>query len=101
MKENFEIKIPNSLNLNTISKILIAFIISVIIVFPILNIFTPEGIVSIIILFLIIYIIILSLSGSDPYELPIYPTMPHIGLDGISLDNYMAGMNINNINRIN
>ena len=101
MKENFKIKIPNKLNFNKISKLLISLIIAVIIIFPILNLLTIEGIVSTIILFLIIYIIILSLTGSDPYETPISPSMPHLGLDGITLDNYITGMNINNVNRIN
>lgn len=34
-------------------------------------------------------------------ELPtaIYPSMPHIGLDGISLNNYVAGMDISSLQK--
>lgn len=95
MRENFTIQIPNSINFGVLPKMLISLIISIIIIYPILGLGSLQAILSIIILFLIIYIIISSMTTENlSNELPstLYPLMPHTGLDGISLNSYVAGL---------
>ena len=95
MRENFTINVPNSVNYGSLPKILISLIISIIIIYPILGLFSMQSLLSIIILFLIIYIIITSMTSENlSNELPstLYPSMPHTGLDGISLNSYVAGL---------
>lgn len=95
MRENFTISMPNSVNYGYLPKMLISLIISVIIIYPILGLFSIQSVLSIIILFLIIYIIITSITSENlSNELPstLYPSMPHTGLDGISLNSYVAGL---------
>ena len=48
--------------------------------------------------FLIIYVIVSSMTSENlSNELPstLYPSLPHTGLDGISLNSYVAGMDVN------
>lgn len=102
MKEHFNIVIPRVNNLFKWSKIVVCLIISFIIIFPILGYRTLPAIISFVILFLILYIIMTSITNENlSNELPsaIYPSMPHIGLDGISLNNYVAGMNISSLQK--
>jgi hypothetical protein len=77
------------------TSILISLIISAVIVFPILGFRTATAFISFILLYFLIYIIIVSISSENiSNELPstLYPSEPHLGLDGISLNNYVAGM---------
>ena len=95
MKEHFNITLPNSINFGPLPKMLISLIIAVIIIYPILGLSSLQSILSIIILFLIIYVIITSMTSENlSNELPstLYPSMPHMGLDGISLNSYVAGL---------
>ncbi len=88
---DFKITIPKTMNLNWIWILLVA----IIIIYPILGISTPEAILSVIILFLILYVIFNSVTTNNPYnEIPstLYPYNPHLGLDGISMSSYVAGM---------
>ena len=97
MRENFTISIKNSYYFPNLSKILVSIILSIIIVYPILGVGTLESFLSFIILFGILYVIISSLSNENlSNELPstLYPSLPHTGLDGISLNNYVAGMQL-------
>ena len=98
MIENFTIRIPNSFNLNGIFVIIICLIISAIIIYPIMGFNTVQGYLSFLLLFFIIYVIAISMTNENlSNELPstLYPTSPHTGLDGISLNNYVAGMSVN------
>ena len=91
----------NSYNFKSLTKIIISLIISFIITFPVLGFSTIPAILSFIILFFIIYIIIVSMTNENlSNELPstLYPIFPHSGLDGISLNNYVAGMDIKKYN---
>jgi hypothetical protein len=48
-----------------------------------------------VVLFILLYVILQSMSNNNlQNELPstIYPSMPHLGLDGISLNNYVSGL---------
>ena len=95
MRENFTITMPNSINFGPLPKILISLIISAIIIYPILGLSSLQSVLSVIILFLIIYVIITSMTSENlSNELPstLYPSMPHAGLDGISLNSYVAGL---------
>jgi hypothetical protein len=95
MRENFIITINNKNNWNYLIKPTVCIILAVAIVYPIVNIQTIEGILCIILLFLIFYVIALSMTSENlSNELPstLYPSIPHTGLDGISLNTYVAGM---------
>lgn len=73
----------------------IAIIISGIMVFPVLGFTSATAFISFILLYFLIYIIIVSISTDNlANELPstLYPSQPHLGLDGVSLNNYIAGM---------
>ena len=101
MKENFTVSFQNGYNFNYLWKILISLILAIIIIYPILGIGSLPSILSLIILFLIIYVIILSMTNENlSNELPstLYPSIPHTGLDGISLNSYVAGMDTNKYN---
>ena len=97
MIENFTISFKNSYNFTYLSKILVAIIISALITIPILGYSSISAIVSFLILFMIIYILITSMTNENlSNELPstLYPNMPHMGLDGISMNSYVAGTNM-------
>jgi len=98
MKEHFTITLQNSYNYSKYINMLICFIIAFIVVYPILGFGSTESIISIVLLFLIIYVIVNSISTNNlSNELPstIYPYNPNLGLDGISLNSYVAGMSVN------
>ena len=98
MKEKFTISISNGYNLNGVYVIIVCLILSGIIIYPILGFVSVEAILSFIVLFFILYVIALSMSNENlSNELPstLYPSPPHTGLDGISLNNYIAGMDVN------
>lgn len=96
MRENFTIPIPNGRNNNGTILIIMCLIVAGVIVHPIVGLHTVEGFLSFVILFLIIYVIITSMTNENlSNELPstLYPILPHTGLDGISVNNYIAGTN--------
>ena len=97
MIENFVISIKSAKYRPNLSSIIISLILALIIIVPILGL-TPNGIFGIIILFMIFFIIINSITTENlSNELPsyLYPSPPHMGLDGISVSNYVAGNNGN------
>ena len=98
--ENFTIKIPNSLkNRPNLRPLIASLLLAALLTYPILG-FGKESIFCSIILFVIFFIILTSLSNENlSNELPstIYPSPPRMGLDGISLNSYVSG-NDNNIN---
>ena len=98
MKEHFTFSLPASTNYNYIVSIIILVAISIIIVYPVLGLNKPESYLSIILLFLILYVIFNSITNDNLYnDLPstIYPYNPNLGLDGISLSSYVAGIDTN------
>jgi hypothetical protein len=95
----FTIKIPDLKILGKLKYIFISFIIAILIVIPIFNKskINSVTIISTLLLTGIIYIIIMSMSNDNlSNELPkhLYPSLPHTGLDGISLNNYVSGMDL-------
>jgi branched-subunit amino acid ABC-type transport system permease component len=80
-------------------KIIISALISFIIIFPVLGFNSGTAIASMFILFLLIYFTLSTFSNDNKSnDLPstLYPNLPHTGLDGISLDSYVAGLDLNN-----
>ncbi len=70
---------------------------SLLIIYPILGLGSIPSTMAMIIMFILFYIILSSMSNNNiQNELPstIYPAMPHLGLDGVSMNNYVAGMNL-------
>jgi hypothetical protein len=94
MQENFTVSFPNSYNFTYLWKIVISILLAILIIFPALGVGTLQSTLSIIILSLIFFVIILSMTNENlSNELPstLYPSIPHTGLDGISLNSYVAG----------
>lgn len=96
---SFTVKVPNYKILSQFKYIFISFIIAVLIVIPMFKEIkiNTVTIISTLLLTMIIYIIIMSMSNENlSNELPshLYPSLPHTGLDGISLNNYVAGMDL-------
>jgi hypothetical protein len=97
-RNGFKFSIPAKANYRRYISISILLLISIIIVYPILGLNKAESYLSIILLFLILYVIFNSISTENLYnELPstIYPYNPNLGLDGISLSSYVAGIDTN------
>ena len=91
------ITVMNSLYIPYFSTIVCSLIFSAIIIYPILGIGSMESFISFVILFMILFVIISSMTNENlSNELPstLYPSLPHTGLDGISLNNYVAGMDV-------
>ena len=92
MKEHFVIGLNTNYNFNYLIKIVVCLVLSIAIVYPILDLQSIQGILSVILLFLIIYVIVISITSENlSNELPstLYPSLPHTGLDGISLNSYV------------
>jgi hypothetical protein len=95
MRENFIVSFNTGTNYSYLWKPIICLIISIVIIFPILGILSIQARLSIVLLFLILYVIVSSMTSENlSNELPstLYPSLPHTGLDGISLNTYVAGM---------
>ncbi len=95
MREHFMLGYTSGYNNNYLSKIIICLILSIAIVYPILDLQSLEGILSVVLLYLILYVIVTSITSENlSNELPstLYPSLPHTGLDGISLNSYVTGM---------
>ena len=99
MKEHFIISYPNSVNYPNLTNAIICLVVSFIIILK-----SPLGFDSIVsylafgLLFLILFVILKSITSENlSNELPstLYPSLPHTGLDGISLNSYVAGMDVN------
>ena len=95
MRENFMVAFNNSHNYSKLWKPIVCLIVAIAIIFPILGITSIQAILSIVLLFLILYVIVASMTSENlSNELPstLYPSLPHTGLDGISLNTYIAGI---------
>ena len=99
MKEHFIISYPNSYSFPNLLNAVISLVVSILIIYK-----SPLGFDSIVsyiscgILFLIFFVIIKSITSENlSNELPstLYPSLPHTGLDGISLNSYVAGLDVN------
>jgi hypothetical protein len=97
MRENFTVSFDfnNMFNFRKYMKPFVCLILAIVIIYPILGFASIHAILSIILLFLILYVILTSMTSENlSNELPstLYPSLPHTGLDGISLNTYVAGM---------
>ena len=95
MKEDFSIEIPRNPFSGKTLAYLISFIISLIIVFTTIGFKNiVMSILCILILALLFYIIIssFSLQNGLSTDSTTYPVPPHLGLDGISMNNLVSGL---------
>ncbi len=95
MKEDFSIEIPRNPLIGKIPIYLISFIISLVIVYTTIgfkNIIM--SIICLLILMLLFSIILssFSLQNGLSTESTTYPVPPHLGLDGISMNNLTSGL---------
>jgi len=93
------IKIPNltGRQFPYLTNIILSILISILVVYPILG-FTKNALFSMILLFIIFFILLNSISNENlSNELPNYltPYPPRMGLDGISLSAHVAGLDEN------
>ena len=99
MRENFTLAFSNGGHYRGYQKKMLASILlSAIIIHFTIGVNKLEGVLSLILLAMILYVISLTMTnenlGNGTLD-PLYPTIPHTGLDGISLNNYIAGMDVN------
>jgi hypothetical protein len=99
MRENFIITAPEFLYYKNFTNFVISLIISFIIIYPIFkkNLLSITSISALIVLTLILFVILISINNENLYnEMPstLYPYLPNTGLDGISKNNYLAGLDI-------
>ncbi len=95
MQEHFIVKIPHIQITNTVYSVLASLIIAFLIIYPIMGIGSITSIFAFLILTIIFYILLNNMSQenkSDSLPSTAYPVPPHLGLDGITLNNIMAGI---------
>lgn len=95
MKEDFSIEIPKNPLIGKIPIYLISFLISLIIIYTTIGFKNiVMSILCILILMVLFYIILssFSLQNGLSSDSTTYPTPPHLGLDGISMNNLIAGL---------
>lgn len=95
MKENFSLEIPRNPFIGEIPKYLISLIISFVIVYTTIgfkNIII--SIICLLVLMVLFYILLssYSLQNGLSTESTTYPVPPHLGLDGISMNNLISGL---------
>jgi len=73
---------------------LLAVVISILIILPVLSLTSLQAWIIFALLVVLIYIALLTLSPISNLNAPfsVTPTPPHLGLDGISVNNYVSGM---------
>ncbi len=99
MKENFTLTIPKLELPRSFFKILISLLISFLIIYP-LGVSTTTSVCSLILLTIFIYLIINNMNNDnrdDSLPFTTNPVPPHTGLDGIELDNLVAGVPLSKI----
>lgn len=98
MQENFTVSIPH-IDIFQYRTFFISLILAFLIIYP-LGIQSIPSILSFIVLTLIIYLFIKSMAQenkSDALPFTTFPTPPHTGLDGIDVDNLVAGVPVSQI----
>lgn len=99
MKENFTLQIPKIELPRSFFKILISLLIAFLIIYP-LGVSTTTSVCSLILLTIFIYLIISNMNHDnrgDSLPFTTNPVPPHTGLDGIELDNLVAGVPLSTI----
>ncbi len=95
MKEDFSIEIPRNPFTGKIPIYLISFVISALIVFTTIGFKNiVMSIICILILMVLFYILMSSftLQNGLSTDSTTYPVPPHLGLDGISINNLVSGL---------
>ena len=95
MKENFSINIPRNPFIGNVSQFLISLLFSLVIVYTTVGFKNmPITIICLLILTLLFYILLSSffLSNGLTTNSTTYPVPPHLGLDGVSINNLISGI---------
>jgi hypothetical protein len=93
MYEHFVVTIPNTTISQTTKLIFVSLILSFLIIFP-LGMKSAPTICAFILMTVVIFIFINNMADNKSDALPstTIPTPPHTGLDGIDVDNLVAGI---------
>lgn len=97
MQENFLVSVPTFKPTRRTILIIIALIISVAIVIPLIGFRSEIAIFVVFILAIIIFILLVNSNGNNmanAVSSTVYPVPPHLGLNGISLNNLIAGVDV-------
>lgn len=96
MQENFLVSVPTFKPTRRTILIIIALIISVAIVIPLIGFKSEIAIFVVFILAIIIFILLTNTNNNMANAVPstVYPVPPHLGLNGISLNNLIAGVDV-------
>jgi uncharacterized membrane protein YoaK (UPF0700 family) len=95
MQENFLVSVPHFKPTRNTVLTIIALIISVAIVIPLIGFRNEMAIFVVFILAIIIFMLLVNANSNNmPNAIPstVYPVPPHLGLNGISLNNLVAGV---------
>jgi len=100
VQEHFTLTLPKKMYFPNLNNIILSVLLATLLTYPVLGI-NKNGIFASIILFILFFILFNSLTNENlSNELPsyLYPSPPHMGLDGISLNAYVSGSerNLNN-----
>ena len=100
MKEDFIVSIPQMQTPPWVSKLFVSLIVAFLICFP-LGLKSIPTILSMILLTLILYLFIHNMAENPMDALPFttMPTPPHMGLDGIDVNNMVAGIPLPNLQK--
>jgi uncharacterized protein YacL len=100
MKEDFVISIPQIKTPSWVTKLFVSLLIAFLICFP-LGLSSIPTIFAMILLTMILYLFIHNMAENPSDALPFttIPTPPHMGLDGIDVDNLVAGIPIQYLNK--
>ncbi len=95
MKEDFSIEIPRNPLVGKIPIYLISFVISLVIVYTTIGFKNVVmSIICLLLLMVLFYILLssLTLHNGLTTDSTTYPVPPHLGLDGISVNNLISGL---------
>ena len=100
VQEHFTLTLQKKMYFPNLNNIILSVLLATLLTYPVLGI-NKNGIFASIILFILFFILFNSLTNENlSNELPsyLYPSPPHMGLDGISLNAYVSGSerNLNN-----
>ncbi len=95
MKEDFSIEIPRNPFIGKIPIYLLSFVISLVIVYTTIGFKNVIMAIICLLILLVLFSILLSsfsLHNGLTTESTTYPVPPHLGLDGISMNNLVSGL---------
>ncbi len=100
MKEDFIVTIPQMKTPQWVIKLFVSLLFAFIICFP-LGLKSMPTILAMVLMTMILYLFIHNMGENPADALPFttMPTPPHTGLDGIDVDNLVAGVPLQNLQK--